>query len=510
MAKNYSRRDFIKSTLLGSGALFIAISPLKSFAKSQDNTKQNVNKSGIDAIALNAQAKQLFFQKKYAEATAIYQQLITLYPAKINYYDGYARVLGAQQKTLEVAELYREGLKNNPKKAVFMHRLSLRIQDLCTGNRKAEMAFVSKYGDALLFETATQLMLDAISLNKKNKGLYLNLRDIIKTAEAKNNWLVKRSLPVINFSETTKSHIKSISSSFEQTWSKDRIKHKPLMPTDIDAGVSKLKNKNRRDLFTLKEKTQRDALTKKTRKGHWKLALENHIAAKNINKVEKYGLLVLGEQIDDTDTIGKLRKFYKNRKAHDRLVSLNRYLYINHETIPNTLALANSLVFHADSSSATSESITLLDKIKDYVDTLHPAAIAGYYLTRSGALIKNGQRADARSCLMDGIRKFDGRGGAAYSMLEAYALSFAGDNLTKGETILKALCGQSVTPIDDDVWMYVDLHLNNRKQNGKQLSVMEQIKQYNALCKVQKKTGSAEYGVTSAKVAALKASLHKS
>ena len=506
MAKNYSRRDFIKSTLLSSGALFVAISPLKMFAQSQ----QKANAKGIDAAGLNKQAKLLFFQKKYAESTAIYKQIIAAYPDRISYYDGYARVLGAQQKSLAVAELYKEGLKNNPRKAVFMHRLSSRIQNLCSGNRKAELAFISKYGEALLFESAAQLMLDAIKLHKKNRGLYLNLLDILKAVEKKNNWLADRHLPAISFSETLQTEIKSVSAAFEQQWATSRGKHKPVIGSDVDANVTKIKNKNRRELYTLKEKNLREKSLCKARKEHLKDALEKHLTAKNTNKAEKYGMLVLAEQIDDTDTIGKLRKFYKNQKATDRLLSLNRHLYLNKETIPNTLALANSLVYHGSSASTSNEATTLLDKVKDYVDTLHPTAIANYYILRATILINSGNRADARSYLLEGIKKFNGRGGAAYAMMETYALSFAGDNLSKGEAILKTLCGQTVTDIDDDVWKYVKSHIDTKKLRGTVSSDMEQIKQYTALAKIQKKMNSAELATTSSIIAGLKVKVRKS
>lgn len=507
MAKSFSRREFLRSSILGSTAFFISLSPLKALTP---NEKQQVNKKATDAAALNKQARLLFYQKKYTESAAVYQQLIAAYPANVSYYDGYAHVLGAQQKTLAVAELYRDGLKNNPKKPVFMQRLSIRIQDLCMGNHKAEQAFVSKYGDLLLFETATQLMLDAIKLQPKNKGLYLNLKDIRKNADNKSARLAETGRSAVLLSADLNQQIETVSAVYKQHWESTRRRRKPNQPTDADAAIKTLKGKTRRELYSLQEKAQRDTSCLKTRKEIWKSALETHLKAKNINQVEKYGMFILAEQITDTDTIGKLRKFYKNKKAHDRMVSLHRYLYINRENIPYTLALANALVFHSNTGTAATESLALLDKIKDYVDTLHPASVAGYYLTRSGALITNGQPADARNCLLEGIRKFDGRGGAAYALLEAYALSFTGDKLTKGEAILKAICGQTVTAIEDDIWPYVTYHINYRKEKGTPTTQMEQLKQYTALAKIQKKMNSAELSTTSAKIAELKTRVHKS
>lgn len=509
MAKNYSRRDFIKSTLLGSGAFFISISPLKSFAQS---TKK-ANTASIDATALNAQAKLLFYKKQYAEAAAIYQQLIAAYPDRISYYDGYARVLGGQQKTLAVAELYREGLKNNPDKPLFMHRLSLRIQDLCTGNRKAEIAYISQYGQSNLFEVAPGLMFEAISINNKkkiNKGLYLNLRDIPRAVVKQNKAMTRKHLPIVNFPESMQNDIKSTSADYEQTWAWSRSKHKPFMSDQVETIVDKINKEVRRELYTLKEKTLRDSALKKTRKEHWKYAFEKNLKEKNTNKVEKYGMLVLAEQITDTDTIGKLRKHYKKSKTTDRLISLNRYLYLNNENVPNTLVLADSLIKYGNSGSALSEADTLLDKVSDYVNTLPPQGIVCYFLARAEQKIKNVNTTGAQAFLLEGLRKFDGRGGTSYAMMEKYATTYADSGLTKAENIQKALCGKTVDPIDDPVWIFVSNFLEDLKANGKVCSTMEQVKQYTALAKIQKKTGSAEYGFTMATLAELKGKLKKS
>ena len=502
MSKKFSRRDFLKSSLLGSGAFFLSLSPLQLFGENATNTSVIDNaKNKAKAASLNSKAKTLFYQKKYAESGNIYKQLIAEYPGNVSYYDGYAKVFKAQQKTLETAELYKEGLKANPKKAVFMQRLSLSIQMLCMGNRKAEKEFIAKYGDALLFESSIQLLFDAINLHPKNKSLYLHLMDIQKNISTKNEWLTERKLAIFEINSSLHTQINSITSSYKKKWEKSRAKHKPNKAEDVDTAIASLKVKDRRELYTLSEKQLRDKAKAKTKKEYLKTAFSKHLQKKDINKVDKYGMLILSEHVTDTDTIGKMRKLYKNNKAHDRLIALNRYLYINHESAANALALATALAYRSNNPS---EAVGLLDKVYPHVSTLHSTAIAGYYLTRAQVYIQRHQLQASRTCLLEGLQRFYGKGEVTFSLIESYAHSLDEADLSKGEMLLKALCGQTVEPIDDEVWKYVHLYLFFQKEDNKVVSIMEQIKQLTALSKIQQRTGSNEYSSTLSQIKDLK------
>jgi len=513
MRKDFSRRDFLRYALMSSGTFFVAFTPLKSLAALAPGS--NNPTTTIDAAGLNKQAKQLFYQKKYAESIALYEQLIAAFPSRISYYDGYARALGAQQKSLEAAELYRRGLIKNASNAIFMHRLSLQMRNMCTGNKKAELAFVSKYGSAKLLEAATQLMIDAVKENRKknknktNKGLVLDLRDTLNIIERQNKRCQRLKLPPMDLPQSMKEEITSLTSAYEKQWALNRDKHKPHMSDNADANIEKIDQKARRELYDLTEKKIRRQSVAKIRKQQLTIALNEGIRTKNTNKVEKYGMKILADQIDDTQTIGRLREHYRKAKAHDRLISLNRYLYLNNENVLNTLMYAHVLIRY--DSAALAEAAGLLGKVKDYVNTLPPVAAACYYRAVAELSIKEGNRQKARTLLLEAIDKFGGKGGVSFSLLEQYANSYTGDNLSKGENLLKAMCGADFTPsTDDPAWKYVQNYIVYSTENKLSNNTMEQIKLHTALAKMQQKSGSAGYGITVAIINGLKSKIpHK-
>ncbi|MDO9155175.1 MAG: hypothetical protein Q7U47_15950 [Paludibacter sp.] len=505
MGKNFNRREFLRSSFLGFGTLFVISSPLKLFAAKNPATNDDLT---IDAVLLNKQAKEFFYKKQYSEATQIYQQLITLFPDHISYYDGYAKVLGAQQKTLEVAELYRQGLMANSQAPLFMHRLSLRMVDLCTGNKKAELAFVNKYGENNIMEASALLLLQAITLLKKsNKGLYFNLRDIINIIDRRNKVLSDNGELPLKFPDNIKNQVLSATSLYENMWTVSRQSKKPLLTENgIEAEINNITNKQRRVLSFDAENKEREKTIKKEKKERWKLGLERNITNSKPSEVEKYATFILEENITDTDTIGKLRSYYKKNKHHNRLLSLNRYLYIKNSSLANSLALATSLSNYGNNASDLAEAGQLLSTIAPYVNTLTPVSIGAYYQTRAQLLNQINQSANARIILLEGIGKFEGKGGVSYSFFENYAQTFNKKNLNTGLDLMKALCGKEVKPIDDPVWKYVTAYLKDQK--GKTISVAEQLKPLYTLAKLQKKAGSSEYSTTKSEIETLRSKIY--
>jgi len=503
MGKAYNRREFLRTSLLSLGTFLVASSPLNVFGTNASSTSSKSFATKIDANLLNKQAKDFFHKKNYSEATNIYQQLISAFPDRISYYDGYARVLGAQQKTLAVAELYRQGLTTNPKSALFMHRLSLRIVDIATGNAKAEKEFANKYGESNLFETASALLLQAISAKKSNKGLYLNLRDIPTIIEKRNEQLGNEGAKTIAISSKTKSDITSTTATYENKWTLSRQSRKPVInENNIDVVVDNITKRSRRELYSTKEKGERENAIKKTKKQHWKFGLEKSIASQRVSLVEKYGTLILEENIYDTDTIGKLRRFYKKNKHQSRMLSLNRYVYLKNNSLANALALAGSLCTYGNNGSDLSEAKELLDTITPYINTLPPVSIAAYYQTSSQICLERNQPIDARKILLEGLNTFNGRGGSSYSLLEKYACSFIGTQNTTGTEMMKAICGKEYKSSDDPVWKFIKLYIDwkTEKDSNNSTENAEKLKPLYALAKLQSTTGSTKSVSTSTKL----------
>lgn len=498
MNKSYNRRSFLKTSFIGAGTLLLSLSPIKSYATNKKQEELNLS----EADSLYIQAKEYFYKKDYNNSEVLYLQLIKNFPNRIIYYDGYAKVLGAQQKALKVAELYRLGHNANKTNAYFMHRLSLSLRNLCIGNRKAEKAFVAKYGIENIMIYSVDLLLAAIAI-KKVSGFMLDLRDIPVLVSNRNQILLDKGYETISLPSELINTINSTTVEIASKWVQTRSSRKEHYAVDVDADVTKLKNKKRRKLYSEKEKGLREEALKNAKKKRWLNALSLGIEENKPAKVDKFGILILTENTNDANTVGKLRRYYRKYKYNERLITLNRFLYAHNNNLNNALALASTLIKHSKDAYVANECTQLLNTIEPYINTLPPVIIGSYFITQSQIDIKNGKRAIARTNLLKGIKLFEGKGGVAYTLIEKYASSYTGKNMENGISILKAICNKDYKKTKDEVWIYVEKYIDQQKE--KSLNPREKIKQLNALSKLQIKTDPKGYNESLKEIESLKA-----
>ena len=502
MSKSINRRDFLKSSLTGLGVLAVSFSPLSSFAR--NNAVNNNPLTPADALALYRQASELFYQKQYSAAAAIYEQLIAAFPAKIEYYDAYAKVFGAQQKSLEVAELYRNGHAANPENPYFKHRLSLSLRRLATGNRKDATEYQNRYGTTDLWQQSAELLIAAIVINPA-MDFMLDLRDLPAAVEKQNKVNERRGYPPVLLSENTVNQINTLTLYVSEKWTETRASRKDTI-NDVDISVEKLKNKERRNLNSNKEQKEREKAEKKQIKKRYAMGLDTAIAADIPGQVDKYGLKMIGEIADDTNTVGKVRRYYRKKNFGNRLITLNRLLYAQNSSIINALALSSALIKYENGSGVIQEGKQLTDSIGLYANTLPVVNAASYYIVRSQINMKENKAADARNILLKGLQFLNGYGGVAYTLMENYATTYLKKEAIQGVKILKALCGKGLeNNIDNDILQYVEHYL--KFYNPQELSLGEQIKHLYALAKLQKEAGGNDYKITQAEIAALKAQM---
>lgn len=492
MNTTYNRRKFLKSSFLGLGALLFTGSPLHKLAANNDVAKTNVKLSD-EVHNLHKQAKEHFYKKEYVQAESIYLQLIKQYPNKVEFCDGYAKVLGAQQRHLEIAELYRIAVNNNDNNPFFKHRLANSLKTIYKGNHKAEKEFTQKYGANNLLIYAAELLFAAIAI-KQTKGFMLDLRDIPEIAKTKNERLNNGKDDVISLPNELIETILTKTAVIENKWNKTRNSKNQIYNTDFEDDTTPLKTKKKRILYTEKEIKQRKEHQINERKKRWTNALQINIKENKPGRVDRLGYLILDDDINDTQTIGRLKRYYKRNKYHQRLLTLDRYLYVRNKSNSNALALASTLTKHGKDSNAIAESNELLISIQPYLNTLGSIHIASYYITLSRNNIVNSKRAQARQNLLTGLNHFAGKGGVSFTLIENYVNSYTGNNRTAAINILKALCKKTYARNNDAVWSYVDKHLEWIKE--KPLSEKENAKYLIALSKLQKKTNSSEFNET--------------
>jgi len=500
MSNSINRRGFLKSSFLGLSAFAVGVLPLKSFAKS--NATSNHPLTSADALVLCQQARELFYRKQYSAAAAIYEQLIAAFPARIEYYDAYAKVFGAQQKLLEIAELYRNGHTANPENPYFKHRLSLSLRRLATGNRKHAAEYQNRYGTVDLWQQSAELLIAAIAIKQAN-DFKLDLRDLPAAVEKQNRLNEKHGFPAITLPAGILNNINALIVSVLDKWTETRTsRSESFTEAGIDGSVEKLKNKDRRNLHNNKELKEREKSTKKALKKRYKFGLDDAIARDIPGQVDKYGLKIVSEITGDTNTIGRLRRYYHRKNFGNRLITLNRLLYVQNDNTANTLALASALVRYGNGNPVIQECKQLADSVSEYVKNLPALYAANYYILRSQIAIKENKPVDARNALLVGIEHFNGAKGISYTLMEHYAMTYLNKDAANGVKIMKALCNKGLdNDIDNAVRQYVETYCNNI--NFGTLSTGEQIKHLYALAKLQKKQGG-NYKATEAEIAALK------
>jgi len=441
MDKTVNRRGFVKASLLGLGTLAVSSLPFRSFA--QNAPASDSPYTSVEALALYRQARELFLQKQFTTSTAIFERLIVAFPARIEYYDGYAKVLNAQQKSLETAELYQKGANKNPENPYFKQRLSLSVRRMASGNLKDAAIYRSRYGVSDLWQHSSELLLTALAIKPSNE-FKLNLRDLPAVIEKQNRASSKRGYRPIFFPADRMNQINDLTLSVSNQWTITRFPPPKIFGNseEIDRLVERLRSKPRRNLNNSKEQKLREESKRDSIKERWSVALDNAIARNVPGQVDKYGLKIVNEMPECTNTVGKLRDFYRRQNSVNRLITLNRVLYTNISNTPNALSLATSLLRHNNGNGILPECRQLVSPISEFAHILPSIHAVTYYFVRTQIHVRENRHADARNILLEGIQRFDGRRGRAYNLMEYYATTFPRQSAVEGVRILEALCGR--------------------------------------------------------------------
>ncbi|GHT17586.1 hypothetical protein FACS189429_1970 [Bacteroidia bacterium] len=517
MAKTIGRREFLKKSVLSIGSIVLASSlravENATHLSSKILSDQNpVPVSYPDLMPQYRQAKEFFYQKQYADASALFAQLIENNPTALFLYDGQARVYGAQQNLRAAAELWQQGVAANPDNAFFLHRYGICLRNLCLGNAAAAQQFATHNGIGNLYEMAAEKLVAANALNPKSIFQF-DLKDFPRLLQKYNANTRNNAQPLI-LSDSILSQINTATYSVSTKWTNTRASRKPAIPPEDDNTVENSGNNrnngnrngnngngnghanrhHRRNLHTDNERNEREKSEKKSKKRVAYAYLRNNAHNNNIQKVEKWGMQILADDINDTNSIGFLRQYYKKRSHSDRIISLNRYFYNNNSNIYSALALAASLVKYHSNTPSINEAKQLLATAAQYPGNLTTVGKGAYYNTLAKIREKENSRTQARAVLLEGIEMLNGEGGVAYSLMEHYAATFDKNSAAKAIAIQKALCNKTVAQISDQIWTWLEKY--RHYLNSNEINTTEKIKALTALAKLQKTFKDSGYNAT--------------
>jgi len=529
MTKPIGRREFLKKSLFGIGSLMLA-----SSLKAVENTTKffaspDVPPATLDPAALMEsyrQAKEYFYQQQYSEAISLFTQLIDNNPTALFLYDGLARVYGAEQNLYAAAELFKRGAAANPSNSLFLHRYSISLRNLCLGNPSKAHSYAVQYNISNLYDFAAQQLISANSLNPKSV-YQLDLKDFPRLL-ARYNSNYRNSLSPVILSENTLSLIEAATVFVSTKWTTTRASRQPSIPSEESYGNSNGSSnlnmggrgrgnnghngsghsghgRRHRHLHSQQEQQERENSQRKSKKRVLYSYMRKNSHTNNTAKVERWGMQILGDDIKDTNSVGYMRRYFKRHNSGDRVISLNRYFYNNTDNIYASLALAASLAKYKSDTSSLNEAKELLSSANQYLNSLTQIGSGAYYITLAKIKIKENNKSGARSVLIDGAEKMDGKGGVAYSIMENYAASFGNADKAKAINIQKALCNKQVAEINDPLWIWVEKYRQFLSEN--QINTTEQIKALTALAKLQQRFNDSGHSATVNEINALKNSM---
>lgn len=486
MKEKMPRREFLKRLLAGSGALFVATTPLSVFA--QEATASTTT----DLLSLKRQARELFYQKKYGQAASLYKQIIEQEPKVIANYDGLRRVLAAQNRNLEIAELYKQALQRNKKNPAYYDRMARAMNSLSLGNRKDEKEFCAKYGETFLLESSIALYAQAITLNPAKKYLYNGMLDTNKCLGKLNKQLRKNNQPELSFAHETIEAIETTTQAYINDWVETRSSRKvSIAPEQVPAALQKIAGKTRRKLYTAEEAEQRKEHIAKQVKAIRSRELKFYISSKKDNgMIAQKALLMVKDSPGETQTIAKLKKYYKKRKDYENLAMLYNQLYEQRKDFWTAVSLANALCMYGwqqNNLTRVNQARQLYEKSCPDPSKLRPKEMCAYYSGLMQCAFAQKNYGQGRKILTEAFDKINADKGTALNLLLVYAQSFGYEKQWKqGLKILDSLLH---TGSDEQVDENEKINNCIKKRKGKKLSLQEQVKVYIAIAKIQQQQG---------------------
>jgi len=372
--KRFNRREFLKTTLLSSTASLFLLSPFEKLFASKTANTEDVSLSDItDIKTLQSKAKEFFFQKEYSKAEQCYRQIIVLSPKYVPGYDGLAKTFYAQNKSLQAAELYRQGWLEYKTSPLFSDRLSKSILRLISGNSEQEKEFCFRIGNNNLLELSAQLYIDAINNNKNKISLYLiyGLLDVQHTIDKLNSSYRNTDKTPIELPLKIRTQIKLLTKNKSVKWKESRRKKKRKeysIQNEQQALVrqNNTDSKKRRSLYFDDEKSNRKNALRKGKKDLYLPLFEEALAKQSTAKIEKYHQKIV--EIDKADKYvkGRLIKHYKSQKMYSKLVAYQKMNYDNSPDFWNTVSYAQALRLQSrkeSKKSACNEALNLYNKV---------------------------------------------------------------------------------------------------------------------------------------------------
>jgi len=440
MNRYYSRRKFIKTALLSTGALVLSTLPVKGVTAFPSSA------SGDDKQSALNEALQAFYRREYDRSEALYRQFIQSFPDDVAGYDGLAKIYNRLMQPVKTAGLYRSALDLNNSNPVFYDRLARALNALSLGNNRQEKEWMSASGETFLTGASASLYLQAIRLAPDKKYLYDGLLDTARCLEKKNRQLKHFNLPSLSFPPETASEITSVTSTYREKWEESRSSlHRGKTTDDLTSALNKIKNKKRRDLYFDDEKRCREeSLAKKQKEFIYPWFLKA-IRENQTEAMEDYFSRINSLSPSDTQSGHLLSRRYKENKDYKKLVAFRQKEVSKANTAWRQIMLAYALLSDAENSMDSNKaqealSVFLQAEQKIDFDDLYAKVTGAVYGGMARCRFALSAPDAGRETIIKGLEHLPPASGIAHSLLIDYAGSCdAGNDTKEAEAILLRL-----------------------------------------------------------------------
>ncbi len=411
-----TRRTFLKSLFAGSALLFV---PSVLWSR---NYSQGESISPEEARQLYRQARKSFYQRDYDRAETLYRQLLSSTPENILYYDGLAKVYGAQQKQYEAALLYKEALQAYPNRAVYYDRLAHSLNGIALGNRKTETRYRSRFGDSDLLLASVGLYLLAIPKFPGDRSLRLGLKDTLRSFDLR-NLLSKTELKI---PALLKLNIQKYLDKLQDSRGlPENRANRPVM--EYTSGrLSQMKTMPRRELYFEEEQAERELSMSKQAKTWETQQLTATLSAGSYSLATEQAVQITREHPEETQVIGTLKD--ASEKANDPSIMVNFYtqqkLIIKKIDFWTYIGYASAL--RKENVRENKDEIIsqyLLASRKRIPST--GKALFALHGGLSMTYLENEQYAEARAAILHALEQTKGCGGVSLKLTLLYARSYA-------------------------------------------------------------------------------------
>lgn len=488
-----ARRSFLKKIF--AGLILCTADPIKLFSQaSAEPSISNQSKASLSNIlSLKREAKTFFHKREYTQASLLYQQLIDLTPSDITCYDGLKKVLGAQQSTIEVVKLYKDGLKKNPSLPVFYDRVAKSLISISTGNEKHLSQYLQSVSNENLFQEAIELYLNAIELSPESKYLYLGLGDAWKKIEEVNKRNIKNGNELIEISSEVERKVKLLLEKHQSEWDLTRQSHKPIALNqkninniDFTTFVKHISGKKRRTLYFEDEKLNREKniLRMKRRSGDLKALME--IKQKNFSQLLFLGMFMLTEGSLYSNFIGLLKRELRDKEQMRGFRLFYEQFYNKRKDSWGILAKA---IYYKKCDIQLNDALTLLSQEDKILDVYSGKKIAAMYEGMAELYLKKKNYQKGEEALLKGLDLL-GNNGLALSLKIKYAnLHYMKGDYSKAVSMLSYIANRPYIKEDMENILsassFTPLDL-------KESSTGEYLKVYRALYKIQQQQGDTD------------------